>query len=236
MGGEPLYHKRFRDLIAFLCDNKHTDFHLTFVTNGTIYDPGLMKQLENFKSVQIEISIENFDISNDYIRHPSKTDTIVNNIKKYLAHTDEKCSTVLRTVPQLLSLMHYDKFLDFCLENSVIVDSNVLHRPEFFRPCYLPDTAKQLIKSRLSRFILNDKSVLQDINLRNQSRVTQSISHHASMIIGLLDQESQDKNTVRQDLTDYCARLDKVREHDLREFVPELAEFLDEYGYAKKRY
>lgn len=236
MGGEPLYHRRFKDLINTLCENNHTNFHLTFVTNGTIYDPALMEQLQKFKSVQIEISIENLDVSNDYIRYPGKADKIVDNIKKYLTHTDEKCSTVLRTVPQLLSLMHYDKFLDFCLEHLLIVDSNVLHRPGFFRPCYLPDNAKQLIKSRLSRFIIENKNTLQDINLRNQSRVTESISRHAQMIISLLDQQTIDKDTVRHELTDYCAKLDKLREQDLREFVPELAEFLDEYGYAKKRY
>lgn len=236
MGGEPLYHKRFRDLIMFLCNNNHTNFHLTFVTNGTIYDPELMTQLEKFKSVQIEISIENLDISNDYIRYPGKTSKIVDNIQQYLAHSDEKFSTVLRTVPQLLSLMHYDKLLDFCLEHSIIIDSNVLHRPEFFRPCYLPNSAKEVIKSRLARFILKDKDVLHNINVRNQSRVVESISHHAQMIIGLLDQTGVNIETVRQELTDYCAKFDQLREHDLREFVPELAEFLDEYGYAKKRY
>jgi hypothetical protein len=132
--------------------------------------------------------------------------------------------------------MHYDKLLDFCLEHSIIIDSNVLHRPEFFRPCYLPNSAKEVIKSRLARFILKDKDVLHNINVRNQSRVVESISHHAQMIIGLLDQTGVNIETVRQELTDYCAKFDQLREHDLREFVPELAEFLDEYGYAKKRY
>ena len=236
MGGEPLYHKRFKELIDFLCKNNHTDFHLTFVTNGTIFDQELTDKLKNFKSVQIEISIENLDPSNDYIRYPSKTEKIVSNIKQYLSHTSEQFSTVLRTVPQLLSLIHYDKFLDFCIENSIIVDSNILHRPEFFRPCYLPDDIKQTIKTKLSRFVLEHKDVVHDINLRNQARLRQSISHHAQMIIGLLDQPSKDIESNRHAMIDYCAKLDRLRDQDLREFVPDLADFLNSYNYAEKRY
>ena len=186
--------------------------------------------------MQIEISIENIDSSNAYIRYPSNTDVIVKNIKQYLSHTSEQFSTVLRSVPQLLSLINYDKFLDFCLDNSVIVDSNTLHRPEFFKPCYLPDEIKKAIKNQLKRFVLADKDIVHDINLRNQSRIEQAISHHAQSIINLLDQTPSNVDEHRHALIDYCVKLDRLRKHDLRNFVPELAEFLDQYGYAKKRY
>ena len=72
MGGEPLYHKKFYEFIDFCVDNQHTDFHITFVSNATIVpDRKYINKLKKFKSVQIEISIENFDKSNDYVRYPS---------------------------------------------------------------------------------------------------------------------------------------------------------------------
>jgi sulfatase maturation enzyme AslB (radical SAM superfamily) len=172
MGGEPMYHKKFKELIHFLVDNNHTNFHFTVVTNGSIYDAELVEMLTKFKSVQIEISIESFDSSNDYIRWPSDTNNIRQNILKYLQHRTDTIDIVLRTVPQLLSLTHYDNVLSFALDNDVVIDSNILYRPDYFQPALLPVDIKNIIRQRIQPYaeLDTEQDAVKNINIRNRGR------------------------------------------------------------------
>lgn len=233
MGGEPMYHKKFRELVRFLVDNKHTDFHFTFVTNGSIYDAELITWLEEFKSVQIEISIENFDVSNDYIRWPSDTAEIKHNIQQYLSHRTHSMDVVLRTVPQLLSLMHYDDVLKFALDHSVVIDSNILYRPDYFQPAVLPVDAKEIIRQRVRPYteLDTDHDPVKNINIRNRGRLKQAIAANARLVLDLLDRPMADLVIKRRDLIRYLARMDQVRRIDVRDYVPELRDFITDNGY-----
>jgi MoaA/NifB/PqqE/SkfB family radical SAM enzyme len=233
MGGEPMYHKKFKELIRFLVDNNHTDFHFTFVTNGSIYDAELIEMLTRFKSVQIEISIESFDRSNDYIRWPSDTGVIQQNILKYLQHRTHTVDIVLRTVPQLLSLMQYDNVLSFALDNQVVIDSNILYRPDYFQPAVLPADIKNIIRQRLQPYaeLDTEQDAVKNINIRNRGRIKQAIAANATLILDLLDRPMDDLAHKRQALIKYLKRMDQVRRIDVRNYVPELHDFLTSNGY-----
>lgn len=235
MGGEPMYHKKFKELIHFLVDNNHTNFHFTVVTNGSIYDAELVEMLTKFKSVQIEISIESFDSSNDYIRWPSDTNNIRQNILKYLQHRTDTIDIVLRTVPQLLSLMHYDNVLSFALDNDVVIDSNILYRPDYFQPTLLPVDIKNIIRQRLQPYaeLDTEKDAVKNINIRNRGRLKQAIAANANLVLGLLNRSVDNIPEKRQALVDYLQRMDRVRKIDARDYVPELHKFLTEQGYAR---
>jgi MoaA/NifB/PqqE/SkfB family radical SAM enzyme len=235
MGGEPMYHKKFKELIHFLVDNNHTNFHFTVVTNGSIYDAELVEMLTKFKSVQIEISIESFDSSNDYIRWPSDTNNIRQNILKYLQHRTDTIDIVLRTVPQLLSLMHYDNVLSFALDNDVVIDSNILYRPDYFQPALLPVDIKNIIRQRIQPYaeLDTEQDAVKNINIRNRGRLKQAIAANANLVLGLLNRSVDNIPEKRQALVDYLQRMDPVRKIDVRDYVPELHKFLTEQGYAR---
>lgn len=233
MGGEPMYHKKFKELICFLVDNNHTNFHFTFVTNGSIYDAELIEMLTKFNSVQIEISIESFDVSNDYIRWPSDTAEIKQNISQYLSHRTDTIDVVLRTVPQLLSLLHYDDLLRFALDNEVIIDSNILYRPDYFQPAVLPADVKNIIRQRLQSYaeLDTDLDPVKNINIRNRGRLKQAIAANANLILDLLDRPMDNLADKRQSLIKYLTRMDRVRKIDVRNYVPGLHDFLTSNGY-----
>jgi MoaA/NifB/PqqE/SkfB family radical SAM enzyme len=235
MGGEPMYHKKFKALIHFLVDNNHTNFHFTVVTNGSIYDAELVEMLTKFKSVQIEISIESFDSSNDYIRWPSDTNNIRQNILKYLQHRTDTVDIVLRTVPQLLSLMHYDNVLSFALDNDVVIDSNILYRPDYFQPALLPVDIKNIIRQRIQPYaeLDTEHDAVKNINIRNRGRLKQAIAANANLVLGLLNRSVDNIPEKRQALVEYLQRMDRVRKIDVRDYVPELHKFLTEQGYAR---
>jgi sulfatase maturation enzyme AslB (radical SAM superfamily) len=238
MGGEPLYHKKFYEFINHCIDMKHYNFHLTFVTNGTIIpDKEFIEKLKKFKSVQIEVSIEGFDDSNNYVRFPSDWKIIKKNLEKYMLYTEENISLCLRTVPQFFTLLDYDQLLQWCLDNNIIVDSNVITNPTFFKPAYLPNEIKTIIKTKLEKFLINDSdSKISSINVRDSSNIKTCISNNVKIILNLLNEPVQDKEKQMQDMISYLAKLDKVRNIDIREKLPKFLNFIKENGYEEIRY
>lgn len=231
MGGEPMYHKRFRQMIDLLCQRQHTNFHFSVVTNGTIYDQDLMHQLGHFRSVQIEISIESVDRANDYIRHGHKTESVIANIRQYLSNRPENCEVVIRTVPQALSVASYHRLLQFCLDHDIVVDSNVLFTPDFLHCSVLPDDIKAAVKDSLRPYIIDDPKSPRDINLRNKDRIRAAVSSNAQFVISQLDQSRPQPEMVRQRLARFCQSWDRSRQYQAHQYVPELWDFLCQHGY-----
>jgi len=231
MGGEPMYHKRFRELIDILVERNHSDFALTFVTNGSIYDADLMSKLQRFHSITIEISIESLDTSNDYIRFPSSYREVQHNIERYLTHRSDKISVVLRSVPQFLSVTKYDLLLKFAREHHVIIDGNALHSPAFLALNVLPDSIKRLAIERLSVFLQPSQRRVNDINLRDASDIDRCMSLHAQMVIDQINMPCEDQIGKWRQLVDYCRRMDAVRGLDVIQAIPDLGDFFEQQGY-----
>lgn len=232
MGGEPFYHKKFRELLDMLIESDHTDFALTVVTNGTIYDPTLMESLSKFKSVQVEVSLESVDIANDYIRYPSDHTVTMSNIDKILSHRTEKFDVILRTVPQLLSLYHYDRMMEWSLERNMVVDSNLLTWPNYFRPEFLPDEIKYQVQKKMERFIIPTQNKQRDINVRDSSKVPENHSNNAREVIKRLAVDPLDRDQHWQEMCRRMSMLDRVRGIDARLYFPHLSDELEKYGYS----
>jgi sulfatase maturation enzyme AslB (radical SAM superfamily) len=228
MGGEPLYHKKFYELLDILIAAKHTNFAFTFVTNGTIYDPKLIDKLSHFQSVQVEISIEGVTNINDYIRWPSKTTIVLENIKRYLTHRTDQFDVVLRTVPQLLSVHNYDQLLSWCREHRVLIDSNPMHSPDYLHAGMLPDDLKNQIRQRLQPYVSAQQDRTRSINLRDNHDIDRALSINADFI---LQQLQQNYNTAERwiQFRDYHKSLDAIRGISLIDYAPELKSILNQY-------
>ena len=228
MGGEPLYHKRFYEFIDWSIDNNKTDYHLTFVTNGTIYKEELVEKLKQFKSVQIEISIENMHKSNDYIRMGSDFKTTQENILKF---TSTSIPVIIRTVPQALSISNYDTIIDFVLENKLVFDSNVIYNPAHLKCFILPKHIKNEIVGKIrSKYI----HILSADNKGNDVAMIRSISgikrHIESLLVSLEEDEPDNIEELRQKFVRHNMELDKVSEFKFTDIYPELFEFYAKYS------
>jgi sulfatase maturation enzyme AslB (radical SAM superfamily) len=232
MGGEPLYHKKFYDFINWCAENNQTDFHLTFVTNGTRYDPKLIDNLKKFKSVHIELSIENLHQSNDYIRIGSSVNDIKNNILLFLQNKSPDMHIVLRTVPQALSIEHYHTLIDFALENDIPIDSNFLFNPSFLKINILPKELKQnILRDMNSRYndILSDDFSQTEVtaNIRHGLK---SVKHNISALISLLEEsEPNDVEQLRKKFIEYNIEMDKVSTLKFKDVYPSMFDFYEKY-------
>jgi sulfatase maturation enzyme AslB (radical SAM superfamily) len=237
MGGEPMLAKKFYELIDLCIKKNAVNFHLTFVTNGTIVDTEIIKKLRHFKSVCIEVSIENFHPSNDYIRLGGNYKQLKRNIELLLTHRSDTISVVLRTVPQALSIIHYDTIIDFAVKHDVAIDSNIISRPEYLKIFVLPTKVKQQLKIQLSekyRELIDSTStntaVSSLVSLRNNSQVLTQLSTHVRLLLTLLTEtETENMHLLRQQFVDYNCKIDTVSGLKFTSVFPVLGEFYNEY-------
>lgn len=221
MGGEPMYHKKFYEFLDACIDAKHTYFNLTFVSNGTVkFTKHFLKKLSSFKSVQIEISVENFDRSNEYIRHPSKNNIIRENIQQLNHHKANNCDVVMRGAPQLLTIFDYDKFLEWCLEQNICVENNLLMQPSFFRLCNLPDHIKKIVVQKLGKFVMEPNDKVQNSNTRNKNEIENNISQNVKQILNDMAADPVPGDLKRA--VEYCAALDRSRGINAVDYLPSL--------------
>lgn len=229
MGGEPLYHKRFIEFIDWCIDNNKTDFYLTFVTNGTIYDSRLLEKLQKFKSIQIEVSIENLHNTNDYIR----LNGIHSIVKDNILAMKEKCNIVLRSVPQALSVLHYDTLIDFAIENNISIDSNVLSKPEYLKCFVLPKEIKDNLTSKIRAKYADILSFTYYHNpiARIRANDMQGLKKHIeSVLIQINEQEPNNIEELRYQFVEYNNKMDSVSKFEFTKLYPELLNFYAKYS------
>ena len=240
MGGEPLVNDKFFEILQRCVDQNQTDFHVTFVTNGTVWNKECVQLLNNFKSVSIEVSIETFHESNDYIRIGSDYKKIQANIESMIRDSGQKISVVLRTVPQALSIMNYDTVIDFALTHGINIDYNLLLDPAMLQISILPAEVRQHVVNHLRnkyRFLLDtgaSNAGPEAINnLRSADQYHKQLTVHINELISILQQpDPADIEQLRQKFTNYNRTLDQSTGLSFSCVFPSLAEFYEKYNQA----
>jgi len=234
MGGEPLLQKKFYELIDLCIQHSKTDFHLTFVTNGTHLSTEIIDKLKKFKSVQLEISVENFHQTNDYIRLGSDFEKVKKNIKNLLLHSDNKFQIVLRTVFQALSAENYITILDFALENCLTIDNNFLFGNEFLHSKILPTVVKNKLVEDLTNFKLSklgQESENYLLDMRSITDYQQDLQRIVDSVVLLLSEpETDDIESLRSQFIKYNTKLDLVSNKNFLNYYPSLREMYEKYS------
>lgn len=230
MGGEPLIHQRFYEFVDWCIDHGHTNFDLNFVTNCTVYDQSLVDKLKKFNSVQIEVSVENFSNSNDYIRIGSNHQLVQHNIEQYLVNRSDQLKIILRPVPQALSIGNYHTLIDFAIKHQLIIDNNNLSHPEFLRIVVLPAAYKNIlaqnIKQQYAKWLTPIDTV---INLRDQTKFNSVLAQHLEHLLVLLNEpEPVNIHSMRQQFVEFNSKLD--RDQTFISVYPNLKEFFYEHS------
>jgi pyruvate-formate lyase-activating enzyme len=237
MGGEPLTSKRFHMFVDWLIDNNYKDLSLSFVSNGTSVSTELVKKLNFFKSVDIEISLESIHSNNHYIRQGSKTKQVLDNLDFLSKHRSNSLNVVLRSVPQLLNVNNYYEYILFAFKNKLSIQSNPLMDPEYLAINVLPINIRHALISKYHEVkdqILNQAPEIETLSTgRDISRLESQLGKECDTIIALLRQpEPANVVKIRQDLIFWLMRWDRVFKLNALDFYPEYETFLKEYGYS----
>lgn len=235
MGGETLLTDRFEDLVDFMIDNQRFDICFSFVTNGTVFNPELVRKLLKFKRVGIEVSIETIDKHNAYQRQGTDTDLVLSNIDRYSQYCNNTNITVtLRPAISALTIGYYDGLLNYALSKKIIIKSLLVIDPKFLSVNILPQAVKDQYLRKYHNILdtLKDISVQQDYNASDPNNFKSIIKEQAQMCINALNKSAPDDvDLLRKQMIQHCQKWDQIYGYDARSLYPEFAELLDRYDY-----
>lgn len=151
IGGEPfVMPSHYKLLDAMIEINEAKNIDIDYVSNMTKLQWKGCKVLDyvkQFKSVNISWSVEGYGKLNDYMRHPSNWNEIVENINILKPYCRGFKPAITLSA---LSVIHLDKLCDWVLDNGLPLDlesSSLVLRPEVCRMDSLhPNIRKRLVK------------------------------------------------------------------------------------------
>ena len=235
MGGEPLLNKRFPELLDHLIQNNQKSVTISFVTNGTIINPNLIDKLKQFRSCDIEVSLESVSNNNHYIRQGSDTDTVLKNIKFLSDQQTDQFHVVLRSVPQLLNINNYDQYILYAWNNQLPVQSIPLIEPDYLQISVLPIGLRQKF---IQRYVdVKNKIAPSDIKTlatgRNVGALNIQLRRECDAMIAMLTAPEPDNvQELRQRLSQWLMRWDQEYRLNAYDHYPEYREFLNDIQYT----
>ena len=233
IGGEPTINKRFYQLINLLIDNDHTNFSFSFTTNCMHKLDHLWNKLSKFDRVEIGLSIETVNITNDYIRYGSGVDTILTNIENFKQSAPPNIAFVVRTVPTLLTINYYDQLIDWCLDKDFLLNSYFAVNPKWQQIRLLPDDIKTTLAEKFKSQLVQYQSLSNHkglTNFRNQSHVVENLINELQAVISSLTLGNQDLELINECVLKF-KELDTLRNTSVVENFPMLKEFFEAHGY-----
>ena len=236
MGGETMLSPRFKDLVNQFSSANRYEVCFSFVTNGTIWDEDLVSKLSQFERVGIEISMETLGKQNEYIRQGTNNTEVIANIERFSKYANGNNITItMRPALGLLSLGYYHSLIEYCLQNQLLIKSLPMVRPAHLVSSTLPRSIRQTYKQAyldlIDQYNLNyDLDIdYNESDWHNYKQVALSEIQKALYEIDLPDSIEQTK--LLDDLIFHMRRWDEVYGFDMREYYPEFADLLNEYGY-----
>lgn len=234
MGGETLLSDRIEDLVDFLALHQRFDVGFSFVTNGTIYLPELIKKMSPFKRTGIEISIETTTSHNDYIRQGSNTVEILDTIKKYNALCNRTTVDVtIRPAISALSIGTFWTLLELCLQEKMVMKPCWCINPEFLDPKILPVEIKKQYLEPYIKIAQRLEHLDSDaaFNASDHNNTEHIVKHWCNACISsLLLPQPSDADDLLKKMIQHCNKWDSVYRLNLLEQYPEFSTLIEKYA------
>ena len=239
LGGETLFMKSFYDICDRMIDcglAQKTIMGTT--TNCTVYDERIEHIISNFKTVHLGLSIESVTNVNDYVRWPSKIDSVLEHVDRFLElRKHNNLFISLRITPNIFSIYHLDQLLEYMINNHIIAEScNVLSEPSCLRMELLPNDIKQVVIGKLNALVKKydlERSRNSIINRRVPEKIDAVISEVIFEYLDFLENhnEPDNINEERQKLIKFLHAYESIHNNKILDYLPEYEEFLRSNGY-----
>lgn len=225
-GGEPLLIEKHYDFLEKLVQKDLAkNMTLSYNTNLTVLPERALKLWDQFKKIQIMVSIDGFDEVNKYIRYPTNWDILTKNLKKTEEQqvNTKKFFLTLNTTVQVYNIFNLTKLIDFCINETKVFNFpilNPLFYPEELSIQILPTEIKKQIEKNLKIYL--DEN-LEKLNVRyaKSGYYTDHITKSIEGIITFMNQE--DKSILLPQFKKHTLFLDESRKQSFSKVCPELS-------------
>lgn len=234
IGGETLITPAFKTILrALVRAGLNRTATIGFTTNLTVWDTDVVDLLTQFHSVNLGMSVESFEIVNDYVRWPSKLPVVLENLARWQELAAQQAWLLqLRTTPTLLTIGSLLSVYDYAWTRKISVEScNFLTEPAFMRPSVLPPSYRSSViyhmQSWLDQHPVSGNTVL---NIRDPN-VSQLQNHQdLQSYVNYLENMPDESNRL-PDLVIFLKRLEASRGNSILTYLPEYEELFKSAGY-----
>lgn len=214
-GGEPTLIRSNLQILRELVSMQKTDLLASFTTNLSHWDENIYELGKQFTQFEITGSIDAYGDVNDYIRYPSRWQTIMDNVDRILSLGQN----VFFSIISVIQITNIKSFLDL-LEN--FANDARYKRIEFW-PTIL-QSPRWLHIENLSNALKAE--LLNRIDEVAKADLTRNNLHHLLNIRNQLSLHSEKDETkylqARKDLLTHLRYLDSSRKTDFHKIWPEL--------------
>jgi sulfatase maturation enzyme AslB (radical SAM superfamily) len=234
IGGETVITPAFKTILqALVRAGLNRTATIGFTTNLTVWDSQVIDLLKQFRGVNLGMSVETFDVVNDYVRWPGKLPMVLEILDKWQEVAQQHSWLMqLRTTPTLFTVGSLLSVYDYAWSRRISVEScNFLTEPAFMRPSVLPASYRQPIIDRMQSW-LNQHSVSGDtvINIRNpnvsQLQNYQDLQSYVNYL-----RDMPDESNRLPELIAFLKRIEAVRGNSILTYLPEYEELFRSAGY-----
>jgi len=234
IGGETVITPAFKTILqALVRAGLNRTATIGFTTNLTVWDSQVIDLLTQFRGVNLGMSVESFEIVNDYVRWPSKLPVVLENLDRWQEVAQQHSWLMqLRTTPTLFTVGSLLSVYDYAWTRRISVEScNFLTEPAFMRPSVLPISYRQPIIDRMQSW-LDQHSVSGDtvINIRNPN-VSQLQNHQDLQSYVNYLRNMPDESSRLPELIAFLKRIETVRGNSILTYLPEYEELFRSAGY-----
>jgi len=203
-GGEPLLIKDHERFITKLVESGASkNIELRYHTNGTIMNEKFISLWDNFKEVEIMVSLDDWGTRNDYVRYPANWEVVSKNLDRLNETGNNIVVSLLTTVhamniynlPDFAQSIIDRKWKKICKRNGGLMSIGTTHWPRYMSTTVLPKEVKDKIIEHWESFTdLNN-------NDRWKNRIKSQIEY----------MNSTDESNMFPAFMDYVDKLDSIR-------------------------
>lgn len=209
IGGEPALSKKTSEILRGILPQIRKNITIEISTNGTqLFSEEVLNLLADYKKVHFSISVDGPEKINELIRHPSKWNTLEENIARYVqwAARTPNIRLILHCTVSSLNVFSLQALEEWWIQKADTLPAYarrsryaLLTQPEHMFVGNLPLHLKQLALSKLSDKVEGFRpirSLLSDPQPGNRDLFTEFLK--------------------------YCSELDRIRRTSTTEVIPEL--------------
>jgi MoaA/NifB/PqqE/SkfB family radical SAM enzyme len=223
-GGEPLMdptHYKILDMLTPYGDNIEIKYATNLTTLEIKGERNIYKYWPRFKSVAVNVSIDGYQNSYEYIRGNASWDTLISNIKEI-----QKIKNINRIVGavavQVSNVLVLDKMIEYFLDDlGIVFYTNMVKYPNVLSIQTLPPYLKGLTIQRLE--FVRDR--VPDFRYVKENPILLDITKgQINGVINFL--RAKDNYHLWNDCIEFNRRLDNTRNQSFTEVTPEFAPYV----------
>lgn len=250
-GGEPMINPEFIKFIDLICEKGHPEnMSLEIYTNCSyIPSPKLLDNLVKFKNIQLNLSIDAFGSTNDYIRYGSTwqgetKQTVSNAIDFWLDKgvNNKGINVIMSTTLSLLNVFEVPKLMSWWMDkyknsgNEIVISRGTALPTQYdgffklqiaFDPTYIG--LNVLPEEYYSDVVKWCDDYEQSFTTKyNLELIPESINASLVKLKNTIKRSKGDPKNAHL-LLEYLAKMDKIRNNSAKESIPEVVNKVKEY-------